>query len=131
MQIEEKAILRNKQVIPVTDVIEWAKEFERGESRQVARDEIDGTLVSTVFLGLNHGWFDKPLWFETLVFAGPLDDEMSRYETWKEAEEGHRKMVGRVRKAQKKMTYLNGFLWGAGFMTAVVIFRVVLHVHLF
>jgi hypothetical protein len=29
------------------------------------------------------------MWFETMVFGGPHDREMERYETWEEAKLGH------------------------------------------
>ena len=61
--------------------------------------------VSTVFLGIDHGWGDKPRWFETMIF-GDRDvmwslggrnrllrttlDYQQRYATWQEAEIGHR-----------------------------------------
>ncbi len=31
--------------------------------------------------------------FETIVFGGPMDEEMRRYATWDEAVEGHDEMV--------------------------------------
>jgi hypothetical protein len=56
-----------------------------------------GVRVSTVFLGINHGFADETsLWFETMVFGGDLDGEQDRYETWEEAEVGHAAMVARV-----------------------------------
>jgi hypothetical protein len=53
-------------------------------------------LVSTVFLGLDHGWGDDedPLLFETMVFGGPNDQDCIRYTTWAEAERGHFATVG-------------------------------------
>jgi hypothetical protein len=52
--------------------------------------------VSTVFLGIDHAWEGPPLLFETMVFGGPLDEEMERYSTWEEAERGHAVMARRV-----------------------------------
>lgn len=67
---------------------------------RVAKTEIGGALVSTVFLGIDHQCDEgPPLLFETMVFGGPLDEEQERCSTWAEAEEQHRRMVDRVRRA--------------------------------
>lgn len=53
--------------------------------------------VSTVFLGLDHGWGEgPPVLYETMVFGGPLDGECERYCTRAEAVAGHALMVARV-----------------------------------
>ena len=52
-------------------------------------------VVSTVFLGLDHGWGDgPPVLFETLVF--PDTKRMDRYCTWDEAVAGHERIVALV-----------------------------------
>lgn len=54
--------------------------------------------VSTVFLGLDHRFGEgPPLVFETMVFGGPLDQDVDRYTTWEEAEAGHAVLVDRCR----------------------------------
>jgi hypothetical protein len=88
------------------DPLRWGKEYDR-TSRIVARDKIGEVTVSTVFLGMNHGYGLRDLWFETMVFddatrdnSGPgsgLDGECDRYETWDEAVTGHAKMCDMVR----------------------------------
>lgn len=66
--------------------------------RRVGRDEGDGWMVSTVWIGLDHNYGDEPpLIFETMVFDGPLDGETVRYSTWTEAQAGHVDMVEQVR----------------------------------
>ena len=77
------------------ELLEWARWYETAE-RHVAVDTLDGGVrVSTVFLGLNHQYGDgPPLIFETLIFGGPMGQDMWRYSTWQEAEEGHRAAVG-------------------------------------
>jgi hypothetical protein len=59
------------------------------------------TLVSTVTLPFDHNWGGEggPQLYETLVFGGPLDDEMERYATPDAAEAGHAVMVERCRVA--------------------------------
>jgi hypothetical protein len=79
------------------DAKTWATWWKKND-RHVGNDTINGSRISTVFLGLDHSFGDgPPMLFETLVFDGPLDGEMERYETWKQAEIGHRTMVNRVK----------------------------------
>lgn len=90
-------ILEGKNIVPC-DMFTWAKFFENSKNRTICVEEINNIKISTVFLGLDHGWgSDIPVLFETMVFGGALDGEMERYHTYDEAEEGHKKMVDRVR----------------------------------
>jgi hypothetical protein len=73
----------------------WHFEFMTLDERRVARTELDGADVSTVFLGLD-------LVFETLVFGGPMDGECHRYSTWEQAEVGHKAMVQLVKIAMSQ-----------------------------
>ena len=68
------------------------------------RFRVEKIMVSTVFLGLDHGYNENgpPILFETLVFNGPLRDEMDRCATWDEAEAMHLAMVERVRAELEK-----------------------------
>jgi hypothetical protein len=93
-------ILRDKQPVPVDDVVEWGKFFETA-ARQVARDEIGDVTVSTVFLGLDHRFMDDgpPVLFETMIFGGVHNEYQERYCTWDEAEAGHAQAVALVRAA--------------------------------
>lgn len=53
-------------------------------------------LVSTVFLALDHRYYDDigaPVVFETMIFGGKHNDYQERYETYLEALEGHRKAL--------------------------------------
>jgi hypothetical protein len=84
---------------------EWANWFEsakRAKLNVVGQDTLpDGTFVSTVFLGLDHNFFDSgiPILFETMAFnRGKKGLDMSgthqwRYATWKEARRGHIKAI--------------------------------------
>ncbi len=62
-------ILDGKTPVPV-GLMEWAEWFGRND-RSVAKDEFEGVVVSTVFLGLDHNFFGDgpPLLFETMVFT--------------------------------------------------------------
>lgn len=80
------------------DVIAWAQKFEK-ENRQVALDILlDGKVVSTVFLGIDHNFTKQgiPLIFETVVFPNKGNEpelECERYATEEEALIGHKKLV--------------------------------------
>jgi hypothetical protein len=93
-------ILRDKQPIPCSDLLEWGRWLETAD-RRVAADEVGSIRISTVFLGLDHNFGGgPPLLFETMVFGGDLDQECERYSTWEEAEAGHRKMIERVKASE-------------------------------
>jgi hypothetical protein len=85
------------------DLYRWAEWFETAE-RHVAKTELGPALVSTVFLGTDHGFGAGPvpiLW-ETMVFwpGSDLDNDTMRYASREAAEQGHEAMVERVRAAQ-------------------------------
>jgi len=79
---------------PCEDVRAWGRWFENSD-RSVADDHVGDVRVSTVFLGLDHGWggnmeVRRVELFETMVFGGGIADATWRYATWEEAEVGHR-----------------------------------------
>jgi len=64
----------------------------------VRRTQLKGCVVSTFWLGLDHRFGDKgdPLIFETMVFTDEFESVCcKRYETLKEAREGHEQVVDR------------------------------------
>lgn len=82
----------------VHDYTVWGRWFEEAkERRRVAFDKIGDVTISTVFLGLDHGYGSEVLLFETMVFEGPLDGEMDRASTRTQALEQHAAMVARVK----------------------------------
>jgi hypothetical protein len=84
------------------DIIRWATWFkEIGTGRQLARDDVAGAMVSTVFLGIDHGWGGVVQLWETMVFGGALEGEQVRYATRAEALAGHSEMVARVLDADR------------------------------
>ena len=93
----DKYILQGKVAIPEPDVQKWAKWFEKAD-RRVKVTHVGDTMISTVFLGIDHsfGQLGPPLLFETMVFIGDGDGDMNRYPTWKLAEQGHDEMVKRI-----------------------------------
>jgi len=87
--------LVGKQAVPCT-LLEWSVFFNT-RNRCIIKTKIKDSVISTVFLGINHNFGPgDPLLFETMVFGGPLNEEMNRYTTWEEAEEGHTEMVKAV-----------------------------------
>ncbi len=95
--MSDKFILDNRKVVPA-DLETWARWFEQGPSlRRVAHDTINGARISTVFLGIDHGFGGRPLLFETMVFEGELDGVCERCETYEQAEAMHAEVCERVR----------------------------------
>lgn len=83
---------------------EWRADMETAD-RTVAKTEVGSFLVSTVWLGLNHGFGGgPPIIFETMVFEAERGgdglreclDWQERYSTEAEALEGHARAVAWV-----------------------------------
>lgn len=79
----------------------WAEWFGRSStdgSRVVAQTEVGASVVSTVFLGLDHQWgHGPPILFETMIFTdGESEDFQQRCSTWLEAEAQHGRVVAMV-----------------------------------
>ena len=91
--------LRGKEIMSTQDPMKWEREFRRYGNRVVGRTIVGGSEVSTVFLGIDHGFTSSgpPILFETMVFGGKHDDYTMRYATWEEAEKGHAEVVAMVR----------------------------------
>jgi hypothetical protein len=100
--------------IPAADGLEptlvWAQMMQDPAQQIVARDELpDGSRLSTVWLGLDHG-YGRPLFFETMRFPAdsaaemefpdPIDgDETTqlRYGSEEEALAAHHEILRRLR----------------------------------
>lgn len=97
----ELYILEGNKTVECKDLLTWGQWLEKAD-RHVADVSFGDIRISTIFLGLDHQFGDgPPLLFETLVFGGPLDQEMERFSTWEEAKKGHKEMVKRVKKEIK------------------------------
>lgn len=74
----------NKQVVPCrfSALLERYPGVDplgpRGVDRRVGRTRVRIFYVSTVFLGLNHGWGGRQVWFETMVFRGSHRERAQR-----------------------------------------------------
>lgn len=86
----------------------WGKDRA---NKVVAKDTHDNFYISTVFLGMDHGFGSPPQFFETMVFDQTGETSynnnklneifMDRYETWEQAEEGHRRILDKVKKGEQ------------------------------
>jgi hypothetical protein len=95
----------NKNPVPMSDVVQWAEWMETA-NRSVAVDKIviENTniviTISTVFLGVDNNQnplSNVPVLFETMVFNGEFDQMVNSYKSWREAEEGHKKVLSFVK----------------------------------
>ncbi len=88
-------ILVDRVPVPEPDLHKWAEWFETFD-RHVKLTWTEHHHISTVFLGLDHGYGRPggPVLFETMVFENGGDSgDMNRYRTWEEAEAGHEELV--------------------------------------
>lgn len=92
----------NDAKMPIACEIEeyhqWIKKHPKEmDARRVADDMVNGSRVSTVFLGLDHSYHGNvPVLWETMVFGGKLDLEQERYTSHEDAVAGHKAMMNRV-----------------------------------
>lgn len=85
---------------PISSFMSWAIWMEAADVH-LGKDEVDGVLVSTVFLGIGYG--DPPLLFETMIFGGGLNESQERYTTREAALEGHRRWVQYLRSGARPL----------------------------
>lgn len=90
--IEDGATVR-----PV-EMEEWSQMMATG-TRTKVQNRVKGYLISTVFLGLDHGFGGEVQLYETMIFAGDswTDRYMERYATKAEALAGHARIVEMVK----------------------------------
>lgn len=88
---------------------EWT--MLRTKGVHVGEDLVGPYRISTVWLGLDHGWYsDVPIIFETMIFGGdendPLSNYQERYATKQEALLGHalavKKCKAKIKRIEKK-----------------------------
>lgn len=90
----------SNEPVKVEVITDWLNKFNEG-MRRVAKDESNGVSISTVFLGIDHGFggAEKPVLWETMCFSHNPDysDYQERYTSYKDALAGHEKAVKAVR----------------------------------
>ena len=76
-------------------LMEWARRFGIIDNRRIKLTKFSKNIkISTVFLGVDHGFSDdEPILFETMIFGGERDEECERYSTVDDSLEGHNKIV--------------------------------------
>lgn len=96
MGLLEHYVLDERGEPIAVDLLTWALWYEsRREDRVVLQDRpARDVFVSTVFLGLDHGfWFDgqphDPVLWETMIFGGVFDQFQNRYSSRLDALRGH------------------------------------------
>jgi hypothetical protein len=78
--------------------------YKKPELKVTAVDLVDGVRVSTVFLGMDHGfrWEAKdspnykPILWETMIFGGKYNDYQERYTSHEDALKGHQKAINLI-----------------------------------
>ena len=77
---------------------EWLHILEDPEKKRVALTGHGDVIITTIYLGVDHGYgYGPPLIFETMVFGGEFDKEQERYSTIEQARAGHDRWVAKVR----------------------------------
>jgi hypothetical protein len=97
-------ILKNKTPV-IVSMHEWARWFENTDNRRINSTTIGKVFISTVFMGIDHDFsgHGPPLLFETMVFGGPLDGEITRCAFYKQAQRQHTEMVAEVNMALARL----------------------------
>lgn len=90
----EKYVLINKKPVQEPDVMKWGK-FMSSSDRIVLQESLGEYLISTVFLGLDHGFLtSEPLLFETMIFQDKkVLDYQTRCSTYEQAEGQHKEAI--------------------------------------
>ena len=80
-------ILVGKSVVKCDDIHAWSRFFHVRANRVLKQEYIGDVFVSTVFLGIDHGWgrSDEPIVFETMAFDAhglEIDGLTTRSTSW-------------------------------------------------
>lgn len=88
------------RAVPVYEISEAG---EQKRIRTIRRDEINGVLISSVFLGIDHGISneDRPVLFETMVFGidgkiSTADEYTARFTNAEDMLEYHEKLYDEI-----------------------------------
>jgi hypothetical protein len=84
-------------VVATPDILAWANWMQDFKRRQVARDEVNEAVLSTVFMAISLELDSAGPIFETALFKDGFNVKiLDRYDTWAAAEEGHGKHLGQL-----------------------------------
>lgn len=91
-------VLKGREIVKA-GLGEWSEFFQNIENRRIAETFVGDVRISTVFLGIDHGFSFEgpPILFETMIFGGKHDQYQDRYATYTEAEAGHARAVALVK----------------------------------
>ena len=84
------------------DPVKWGLWLETA-NRHIGKTVLaDGTIISTVFLGMDHSFLPEchlPVFWETMIFGGQLDCHQERYTSKEYALRGHEEAVSKAQSA--------------------------------
>lgn len=69
------------------------EDIRTGVGFTLKKDQCGDILVSTVFLGVDHGWGSQPAIWETMAFKNGEEIRCNRYSTRDEALAGHERIL--------------------------------------
>lgn len=95
------ALYYDREGRPLADSTEWSELHRDRDYCIVAQTQVGQIWVSTVWLGMDHGWNSPvPIIFETMAFGPASWSEltMRRYATEAEAHAGHLEVVTEARR---------------------------------
>lgn len=96
-------INEHHEIIPIGEMSPGLNKTDANKHLwRVGETTVGHRRVSTVFLGLDHGWNGVPMWFETMIFSEFANDRLNewceRYTTWEQAKAGHDAVARRLQK---------------------------------
>ena len=99
----DRYILVDGKPVFEPDLMIWAEWFEKNSERIIQHNLINGILISTVFLGLDHNYdAGPPLLWETMIFDLYHEDPQWRYTSHESALKGHQRAIRKVDLAIRK-----------------------------
>jgi len=94
MLIQRFILNQDGSVSEEPNLLAWMNWFDQANPLIAHNRLLDGTHISTVFLGINRNYGSgSPLLFETMVIGGPHTGYLERYGTKEEALAGHERAV--------------------------------------
>ena len=86
-------ILKDKIPVVEPDLNKWGSWMAQRDKRRIDKTMIGDIKISTVFLGIDHGYDGRVELFETMIFGGNHDQYCDRYATWTQSKKGHKRAV--------------------------------------
>jgi len=92
-------ILDDKNKPVEVDIEEYSKWISEAPCRKIiGRTRLEDSLISTVFMGLDHSYGDgqKHVLWETMIFGGKYDEYQERYCSHEKAIRNHEYIVRKI-----------------------------------